>query len=329
VAAFVGADPAAVGGAGNAITVTDGLNTGTTTSLTLLVGKTIGMEVLPGNKLTFSANIVPPAGFVAVPQTVTVTNTTGAAITFTAALATTGADATDFIIAPPTQAAAPAPALADCSAAGATVAAGASCGFDVTFTPAAKAVAARAATIALAPTVVAPAVAPPPITMNLAGTALVDVTTAAVGHGTIAPVTAAVGAGTAVTFTVTPESKKFKVRDVTDSAAPAASVPASPTDPASFTITGANIGAVNHAITATFMPSGDLDANGTLDVADAQKALRIVAGIQKADADDPDNTAVKVAPLVGGKPAPVATRVTPNIGDVLVILRRVVNLDTW
>jgi hypothetical protein len=32
---------------------------------------------------------------------------------------------------------------------------------------------------------------------------------------------------------------------------------------------------------------------------------------------------------VGGKPAPDAARVATNIGDVLVILRRVVGLETW
>ena len=212
------------------------------------------------------------------------------------------------------------------------MAAAGKCGFDVTFTPAAVAKAARVGTLLLNPVnspLVATATDPPPITMNFAGTALVNVTTAAVGHGTITPPTAAVGAGTAVTFTVTPGSKKFKVKDVVDSAAPAALVPASATDPTSFTITGANIGAVNHAVTATFMPSGDLNADGKLDVTDAQKALLIVAGLQKADADDPDNTAVKVEPLVGGKPAPDAARVATNIGDVLVILRRVVGLETW
>jgi hypothetical protein len=186
--------------------------------------------------------------------------------------------------------------------------------------------AARAATLLLNPVnspVVATATDPPPVTMNLAGTALVDVTTAAVGHGTITPATSAVGAGTPVTLTVTPSSKKFKVKDVADGAA---LLTPSATDPTAFTL---NAGNANHAVTATFMPSGDLDANGTLDVADAQKALRIVTGIQKADADDPDNTAVKVEPLVGGIPAPDAARATTNIGDVLVILRRVVGLETW
>jgi hypothetical protein len=330
VASFVGAAP----GNANSITVTDGLgNTGTTTSLTILVGKTIGMSLTPGANIDLGGtNIVPPVGSVRVPQTVTVTNTTGNAITF-GALAAAGADAADFIITSP-------PAAGGIGCAGATVAivdpavpGSGACSFDITFAPAAVAKAARAATIALAPTtvqpvppVVPPVPAPPPITMSLKGTALVNVTTAAVGHGTITPATAAVGAGTPVTFTVTPGSKKFKVKEVADGAA---IILPSATDPTSFTITGANIGAVDHAVTATFMPSGDLDANGTLDVADAQKALKIVAGIQKADADDPDNTAVKVAPLVGGKPAPDAARVATNIGDVLVILRRVVGLETW
>ena len=60
------------------------------------------------------------------------------------------------------------------------------------------------------------------------------------------------------------------------------------------------------------------------------KALRILAGIQQADVDDPDNSAVMVAPLdAAGKPAPIDAKANPDIGDVLVILRRVLNLDTW
>jgi hypothetical protein len=125
-----------------------------------------------------------------------------------------------------------------------------------------------------------------------------------------------------VTFTVTPSNKKFKVKDVAEGAV---LLTPSPTVPTAFTI--ANTGVVNHTITANFMQSGDLDADGFLNVNDAMKALRIVAGVQQADVDDPDNTAVKVAPLdAAGLPAALNAKATPDIGDGLVILRRALNL---
>jgi hypothetical protein len=132
-----------------------------------------------------------------------------------------------------------------------------------------------------------------------------------------------------VDITAAPQSKKFKVKEVVVDNITLLGTPGAaatlPNDPP-FTLT---TGAANHTVTANFMPSGDLDADGALAVGDAQKALRIVAGVQAADADDPDNTAVKVAPLVAGKPAPDPLRTAPNIGDVLLILRRVVGLDVW
>ncbi|KAF0221584.1 MAG: hypothetical protein FD174_353 [Geobacteraceae bacterium] len=297
--------------------------TGTfSTNAFILMGKIIGMDVQPATNVNLGAtNIITPA---AVPKTVTVTNTTGDAITFPADLnavaVKAGADAADFVIAPPTQPAAPAPPIVDCT--NATVAVAGVCGFDVTFIPAKVAKAARAATLLLAPTVVAPAIAPPSVTLNLSGTGEVLVTATAVGHGIVTPNTIAVGAGTTVDLTVTPENKKFKIKEVADGV----TLLGTPAGTPPFTL---NTGAANHAVTATFMPSGDLDEDGTLGVADAQKALRIVAGVQAADANDPDNTAVKVAPLVGGVPAPDAARTATNIGDVLVILRRVIGLENW
>ena len=281
-----------------------------------LMGKVIGLDVQPSTALNLGAtNIVTPA---AIPKAVTVTNTTGNPITFAADLnavgVKAGADAADFIVGPPAAA-----GTADC--AGATVAAGASCSFNIVFMPAAVPKAARAATILLAPTSVqppapAPAVTdPPPVSMKLSGTAQVTVTAVGKGHGSITPEAQEVDAGTNVTFTVAPGNLKFKVKEVADG-------PALVTGPP-FTI---NAGTANHAVTASFMASGDLDANGKLEIADAFKALKIVAGIQAADGDDPDNTAVNVAPLVGGIPAPDNN---VNIGDVLVILRRVLNLEKW
>jgi hypothetical protein len=268
-----------------------------------------------------------------VPQTVTVTNTTGTAITFAANLndpaVKAGADAVDFNVLPPTQGAPPpAPQLADC--AGATVNPAATCGFDITFAPAAVPKAARAATLLLAPTAAAPALEnPPPVTMNLSGTATVLVTIPAIAHANITPGTQEAGAGTTLDIVVTPTNAKFKVKEVVTNGITLLGAPATPTtlpNTPPFTLSA---GVTNQAITVALMPSGDLDANGALEVGDAVKALKIVAGLQAPDGDDPDNTAVKVAPLVGGKPTPDLARATPSIGDVLVLLRRVVNLDTW
>jgi hypothetical protein len=293
--AAVSAVTTAVGAPAAIVTLTDPLlNTGTngpTGSFSTLVGKITGMEVQPGANIDLGRTnmIIPPA--VQVPRKVTVTNTTGFPLTFPL-LVTTGTDPVDFIITSPS--ATVVAGEVGCSGA-AGLALGANCNFDVTFRPAAVAKAARSANILLAPTAAIAANNPPPVTMTLTGTAEVDVTITAVGHGTITPVgTTAQPAGTIVTLTAAPESKKFKIKEVADGATLLGTPPGTPP----FTI---NTAAVNHTVTATFMPSGDLDANGTLDVADAIKAMKIVAGVQKADADDPDNTAVKVAPLVGGR----------------------------
>jgi len=272
--------------------------------------------VQPSTSLSFgSTNIATPT---AVPKTVTVTNTTGNSIVFPA-LATAGTNLVDFIITSP-------PAAGGVGCSGATVAAGASCSFDITFKPTAVAKAARTATILLSPTTAIPPALvgtpdPPPVTLNLSGTAQVLVTATAVGHGIITPNSLAADAGTTVELTVTPQNRKFKVKEV---AADGLALLGTPPGTPPFTL---NTGAVNHTVTATFMPSGDLNANGALDIPDVVKGLKIMAGVQAADKDDPDNTAVDVAPLDNaGKPAPDGKI---DIGDVLVLLRRVIGLDAW
>jgi hypothetical protein len=297
----------------------------TADSLTLntfsLMGKVIGMDVSPSSNVDLGPTIMlTPAA----PQTVTVTNTTGSPITFGAlALAqTAGTDFADFAILPP-----PAPVV-DCFNATLTAAAPTNtCSFIVMFTPAAAAKGVRTATIPLAPTTVqpvppvVPAVPdPPPVTMNLKGTALVTVTATAGANGAITRATAAglpagtAPAGTAVTFTVTPSNSKFKVRDVLDGTAPVTGPP--------FTL---NTGAVNHTVTASFMPSGNLTGSGTPGVADATKALRIALGL--VTPTDEDKLAMDVAPLgVDGRPAGDNLQ---NLSDVLLILRRAVGVVTW
>lgn len=309
-----------------------------------LQGKVIGLDVAPKSSLDLGQKVVltPSAA-----QTVTVTNTTGNPIIFAADLNAVnikgGADAADFLIAASTTVGAPQ------FCAGATLAAAApgnSCSFDVTFTPAAAAKTARVATLLLAPLTEQPAPAvdppladPPPVTMSLSGSALVTITTAATSpHGTIVqdPTTIVTPAGTApagvnVTFTVTPSNSKFKVKSVDHNGTLLGTVatPATLPNTPPFTI-NAGDGATPNTVSATFMPSGDLDASGTLDVSDALKALRILSGVQSApDPDDLDNSALKVAPLTAGVPVAINPTRDPNIGDVLVILRRVLGLDKW
>jgi hypothetical protein len=309
-----GAPVAVVGGIGgvNSVTITGPTLDTFVSSAFGLQGKVIGMDVQPANINHGGVGMVTVH---AAPElhTVTVTNTTGGPITFgaIAPAQTAGTDFADFVVTPPA-------ALGAVNCAGATVAAAGTCSFDITFTPVVAPKAARAATLLLAPTAVAPATDPPTVTLNLAGTALVDVVATKVGNGAITSPGVA-GAGTNVTFTVTPDNLKFKVKEVADGATILAPLA---TDPTSFTI---NTGTVDHAVTAAFMPSGDLDANGKLETADALKALKIVAGIQAAVGDD--NAAADAAPLdASNKPASDGK---VGIGDVLVILRRVIGLETW
>jgi hypothetical protein len=297
--------------------------TGSTVNFTV-VAKTIGIDVQPGTNLNLGKVIMPATSL---PQMVTITNTTANPITLGTIVG--GADPTEFVIAAPAAA-----GVVFCGPTAAVPPLG-TCSFDITFTPSSTKpvpTAARVATIALTATntpVVVGASNPPPVTLNLSGTAQVKITTAAANpHGTITPdatvdpVTGGAPAASPVTFTVTPSNKKFKVKEVSDVAGANAAVPVA----APFTI---NTGAADHIVSATFMQSGDLDADGILNINDALKALKIVAGVQVADIDDPDNSAVKVAPLVNGVPSAINAKLTPDIGDVLVILRRVMNLDTW
>jgi len=163
-ASFVGA-PA---GHANSITVTDPLGqTGTTTILSSLIGKTIGIDVQPGTTINMGpaiiAAVTPP-----VPKTVTVTNTTANPITLPALATVAGADAADFAV---VATAVPAAGVLNCLTA--TVPGlGGKCSFDITFNPIAKATAPRAASITLTPTTtVVGATVVPPVTVNLSGTA--------------------------------------------------------------------------------------------------------------------------------------------------------------
>ena len=70
--------------------------------------------------------------------------------------------------------------------------------------------------------------------------------------------------------------------------------------------------------------SGDINGDGTVDIADALKALRIAVGLEIATAAD--YAKGDVAPLKEGKPAPDGVI---DIADAVVILQKSVGLQIW
>jgi hypothetical protein len=149
----------------------------------------------------------------------------------------------------------------------------------------------------------------------------------AAANGAITPTGAAipVNAGATQVFTIHP-NPKFQVKDITVGGTVATfTAPAKLGDPVVFTAPA--VAANGVTVNATFMPSGDLDGNGTLDSADALKALKILVGLQLPVGDDA--VAMKVFPLDSvGRPNPTAG--TPaDLNDVVLILKRALNIITW
>jgi hypothetical protein len=72
------------------------------------------------------------------------------------------------------------------------------------------------------------------------------------------------------------------------------------------------------------LPSGDIDGDGTVTIADALLALKSYVGLAALTADQISNG--DVSPLVNGIPASDGTI---NLGDVVVILRKTVGALTW
>ncbi len=70
-----------------------------------------------------------------------------------------------------------------------------------------------------------------------------------------------------------------------------------------------------------YTPFGDADGNGTVEVADALKVLKMAVGLET-----PDPAKGDAAPLVGGKPQPDGK---VNAADALVILRRAIGDVNW
>lgn len=307
-----------------------------------ICGKLFGMDINPatadfGNNAIVSAPPVPVTG-----QTFVVSNVNSVSSMTIGAIALTGPNAADFVVIPaPT----PAPAVAPCAQGAvlpvAVAGTPSSCSVTVAFVPKPMApapeVAVRTATVnigtAATPTTfspVAPAVTPtnvPPGLINLSGTAQYSMSATVGANGTITPQGTAifVNAGANQTFTIQPNAK-FQVKDITVNGALAHfNPPAKITDPVTFSAPAA---AANGAtVNATFMPSGDLDGNGTLDSADTLKALRIFVGLQTPAADD--LAAMKVTPLdAAGRPNPTPGA-APDLNDVVMILKRGLGIVTW
>ncbi len=137
--------------------------------------------------------------------------------------------------------------------------------------------------------------------------------------------------GKPASYTFTPLSNKFQVGKILVDGAPQLF-----TKPA--TISGAvtlSLPAVtaNKTVSTTFVPSGDLDGNGTVDIADALKALKIFVSLQTADSTD--LAAMKIGGLetvtVGTKSSlvPLAGTGAPDLNDIILILKKAVKAITW
>jgi hypothetical protein len=85
-----------------------------------------------------------------------------------------------------------------------------------------------------------------------------------------------------------------------------------------------NTATVLRNIVKTISPSGDINGDGVVDIADALKILRISVGLDIPTADN--YVKADVAPLQGGVPAPDGVI---DIGDALVILEKTVKLYSW
>lgn len=292
------------------------------TDLFAITGKKFGMEVSP---LTANAGaIVIPNS--AAPQTITITNpntVNGLTIPAAGGVAfAAGPHNADFTVTAETCTAAP--LLAAIAPPDPTQTTN-KCTITVQYTPKPETpeTANRSATLLITPSLPA---GTPAGKVVLSGTAQYPVTATAGTNGAItgAAVTAlAANAGTSPVYTITPNAK-WEVKDITVNGTLSTFTKASnPTQAVTFTapaLTGPQ------DIVATFMPSGNLTGSGTLGAGDALKALRILLGLQTPAGDD--LTAMKVHPLdAQGRPSGIAG--TPDLNDVVLILKRALGIISW
>ena len=310
----------------NSFSVTDPFgNTGSTTQLRVLFGKKFGMDVAPPAFAFGAALPVTTPVATSTATTITVTNPDAVNSLSMGKPTLTGTNPADFTI------------TADGCSGGILPAAAAgapyTCTVNVAFTPkrlaAPPEVALRTATVNIPATVNVPGtsagVAAPPRPVALSGTAQHTLAASAGANGAISPSGAAiaVSAGATQDFTITPAAK-FQVKDITVNGTPATfTKAANPTAAVTFTTPADTLSGTT--VNATFMPSGDLNGDGILDVKDALKALNILVGLFPPTADD--LVAMKVTPLdAAGRPNGTGA---PDLNDVVMILRRVLGIVIW
>lgn len=280
------------------------------TNLFTVAGKKIGIDVTP-----FPA-AAPVTTLVGTPVTIpfTITNITSSPVGLTTAglFSFTGTNAADFAVVPGTD---------TCSGTTLQVppATPSSCTFQVAFNPAASTTPARNATITITAD---DTVNTPPVSVALSGTAqyalTVETATSVTSGGTRvagtvipAPGTVNVNAGASQQFTFTPEAGYFP-RVLVDGAFQSIS---------NNTLTLSSLGA-NHLVNVKFVRNGDVVEDGAINLTDVLRALRIAVGIFQPTPDE--QIAADVAPLVANAVKPDGK---VNVSDVLVLLRRSVNLD--
>jgi hypothetical protein len=308
-------------GRANIFSVTDPMgNTASTTQLKTLTGKKFGMEISP---LAFDFGSPLPVTTPATTSpatTITVTNPDASSALTLGTVTLTGASPADFSITadscskatlPPSLGAAPS-----------------TCTVAVEFAPkrltSPPEVAIRTAKVNIPGTVAG--ITAPTRLVTLSGTAQHTLAASAGANGTVSPSGAAIAVATGATqdFTITPNAK-FQVKDIIVNGTPATfTKAANPGGAVTFTTTADATSGTT--IDATFMPSGDLDGNGILDISDALKALKILVGLFPNLTTD-DLVAMKVAPLnANGRPTGTGA---PDLNDVVLILKRVLGVVTW
>jgi alpha-tubulin suppressor-like RCC1 family protein len=161
----------------------------------------------------------------------------------------------------------------------------------------------------------------PPVTANatIAATFAINIytiTAAGDARGSISPSgSVTVAYGTNQTFSFAPNPGYSVVKVLVDG------VSQGPLSSYTFT----NVTGDGHTIRVIFIPEGDVNNDGKVDIADALRVLRISVGLETPTATD----------LLQGDVAPLDAAGIPlpdkklTVGDALVILRKAVGLITW
>jgi len=130
--------------------------------------------------------------------------------------------------------------------------------------------------------------------------------------------------GTTPSYTFTPSSNKFQAGKIlVDNVPQAFTKPVTISGAISFALPPVK---TDKTVSATFVPSGDLDENGAVEVADALKALKIFVNLQTPDITD--KAAMKIGPLDAAG-VPTGGAGDPDLNDIILILKKAVGIVNW